>query len=225
MSSTVPARRPASITEHKFETTIAWYLRRQGLLNYHTTDRYIGGIPDRYIAGGNWLEFKRVVLPRVKNPLRGRCALMHGLSQRQMSFLNKWHKAGDKTWLAILVQSENFHQFPTRCIIEPYIWCLANLRQINRGTVAKMGVPYKDRKQLAEYIDFRFNTEFERNCNEEYYQQQIDNANKTLTDPKNRIQRHSARVARTSSKSYNPLEHSPRRNRERQLLDVDWSEE
>ncbi len=57
------------------------------------------GIPDRYVAGGRWIEFKQIKWSgkRAVSPVRQ-------LSGPQIRVLDRFTEAGDECWVAILFQ-------------------------------------------------------------------------------------------------------------------------
>jgi hypothetical protein len=70
-----------------------------GIFSWHCSDRHYLGVPDRYIVGGNWMEFK--VLPfsgkRLFTPGRD-------IDPAQIGRLDRFVAAGDRSWIAILMQ-------------------------------------------------------------------------------------------------------------------------
>lgn len=68
--------------------------------SYHTAERFYLGIPDRYVAGGRWIEFKRVTWAgaRAVSPIRQ-------FSGPQIKTLDKFTAAGDETWVAVVFQT------------------------------------------------------------------------------------------------------------------------
>jgi len=75
-------------------------LAKLGQFSYHTAERFYLGIPDRYVAGGRWIEFKRVTWAGVRavSPIRQ-------FSGPQINTLDKFTAAGDDCWVAILFQT------------------------------------------------------------------------------------------------------------------------
>lgn len=57
------------------------------------------GIPDRYVVGGRWIEFKQIKWAGVRavSPIRQ-------FSGPQIRVLDKFTEAGDDCWVAILFQ-------------------------------------------------------------------------------------------------------------------------
>lgn len=98
--SKLPTRQ--STTEARFEKRVASCLAELGLMSYHTSEKYYAGIPDRYVVGGNWIEFKilpcggrRSVSPRSK------------FKPQQKQYLSKFHENGDRTWACIMFQPKH----------------------------------------------------------------------------------------------------------------------
>lgn len=87
-------------TEAQYEKHFAGALLDLGVFSYHTAERFYLGIPDRYVAGGRWIEFKQVkwMGKRVVSPIRQ-------LSSSQINTLDKFTDAGDKCWVAVLFQT------------------------------------------------------------------------------------------------------------------------
>lgn len=75
---------------------------RAGILSYHTTDGVQSGIPDRYVTGGRWIEFKIILYTgtRQLNPL------VH-FSPAQKIWLDNLTEAGDQCWANILFQKSD----------------------------------------------------------------------------------------------------------------------
>ncbi len=92
--------RVRAFTEAKYEKLFARALAKLGQFSYHTAERFYLGIPDRYVAGGRWIEFKRVTWAGVRavSPIRQ-------FSGPQIRTLDKFTEAGDDCWVAILFQT------------------------------------------------------------------------------------------------------------------------
>ena len=84
---------------------------RAGILSYHTTDSVKTGIPDRYVVGGRWIEFKIILFAgtRKLDPL------VH-FSPAQKNWMDNLVGAGDECWANILFQTsdgeERFFMMP-----------------------------------------------------------------------------------------------------------------
>lgn len=92
------ARSLIDIAEKQFEKNFAASLARVGLYSWHVSERNFKGIPDRYIVGGNWCELKAIHFERPFTPLRE-------FRPEQPPKLNRFDRAGDRTWVAILFMS------------------------------------------------------------------------------------------------------------------------
>ena len=88
-------------TEAAFERRFAIYLDDMGIMSRHNSDRYEIGIPDRYVVGGNWIEFKVMDISgkRKVKPLRL-------FETEQKNKLTEYHEAGDRSWVAIQFQGK-----------------------------------------------------------------------------------------------------------------------
>ena len=95
-------RQPSRSTEAAFEKKFAAALMRRGIFSWHTAEKFISGIPDRYVVHGNWIEFKAI-------PYTGRRRLtpQRFFSPSQKLWLNKLDQVGDRAWACILFQPEN----------------------------------------------------------------------------------------------------------------------
>jgi len=134
-------------TEATFEKRVADVLKKLGLFSYHVAERWYAGIPDRYVVGGNWIEFK--VIPcsgtRAVNPYRL-------FKPGQRNFLDKFAKSGDRTWACVMFQPEAG---------EPYMILLPwhEFREHGKWTmdqVQQEGVYGGDRKAFEAYISNLF---------------------------------------------------------------------
>ncbi len=78
----------------------AGVLKDLGHFSYHTAERFYLGIPDRYVAGGRWIEFKQIkwMGTRSISPIRQ-------FSSGQIRTLDELSGAGDKVWIAIVFQT------------------------------------------------------------------------------------------------------------------------
>jgi hypothetical protein len=144
----LPSRQ--STTEARFEKRVAQILEELGLFSFHTSEKYIAGIPDRYVVGGNWIEFKVF-------PCDGRRRVnSHRLFEpEQKLYLRKLHESGDRTWVAIMFQPTNGDAYivvkPWHALQETWIsatWTIEGVR-------AKSDC-------LHGYIQERFNSHYPR---------------------------------------------------------------
>ena len=95
-------RRRANSTEAAFEKRFATALSKQGRVSYHTAEKFIEGIPDRYTCGGIWIEFKVV-------PYSGkrRINLLRYFSPAQKLWMTRLENGGDIVYGCVLLQPEN----------------------------------------------------------------------------------------------------------------------
>lgn len=133
--------------ESRFERRVADALKKLGLFSYHVAERWYAGIPDRYVVGGNWIEFK--VIPcsgtRAVNPIRL-------FKPAQRNFLDKFAASGDRTWACVMFQPEKG---------EPHMVLLPwhTLREHGPWTMDEVkseGVYGGDRIAFEAYIAKRF---------------------------------------------------------------------
>lgn len=121
--------RVRAYTEANYEKVFARALAQLGQFSYHTAERFYLGIPDRYIAGGRWIEFKRVTWAGVRavSPIRQ-------FSGPQIRTLDKFTEAGDDCWVAIIFQTPDgslrscFLPWPMFRKLKPQ-WTPADVRQ------------------------------------------------------------------------------------------------
>lgn len=145
--------------EATFEKRIADILTEFAIFSYHTSDRFLGGLPDRYACGGNWIEFK--VLPcagtRRVNPVTL-------FKPEQKAKLTKLDRSGDRTWAAVMLQPENADPIilivPWRVMRDHGPWTMAEAR--------KLGCTEKG-KALKNYVASRFGCTYDRYSNGELY--------------------------------------------------------
>ncbi len=88
--------------EAAWERKFMKQVTRAGILSYHTTDSVVCGIPDRYITGGRWIEFKIILYAGS----RGLDPTTH-FSPAQKIWLDKLTAAGDQCWANILFQKSD----------------------------------------------------------------------------------------------------------------------
>ena len=101
-------RSPRKSTEAQFERKIAKHLDTLGIFSYHVSEKSYMGIPDRYVAGGRWIEFKQA-------------AVIHGLTPKrlfssgQLKFMDTFLDAGDTPYVCILFQ---FSEGEPVCVLQ-----------------------------------------------------------------------------------------------------------
>lgn len=142
--------------EKYFEKRVAQVLTSIGLENRHTSDRQ-EGIPDRYVVGGNWIEFKVV-------PCSGRRSVdpERLFTPAQRNFLSRWTEKGDRTWAAVMFQPDNDK---SSIIILPWS-CFKGHGKWSMAEVHERGV---DGGGLRQYISDRFGRGYSRFSNWEKY--------------------------------------------------------
>ncbi len=101
LSVKAPRRQKNRISEATFEGKFAKILKTGGLYSWHTSDQFKPGVPDRYVVGGNWIEFKAI-------PFTGKRAMtpVRFFSPAQKNELTRLHDNGDRAWVCILFQPE-----------------------------------------------------------------------------------------------------------------------
>lgn len=91
------ARSPRKSTEAQFERKIAKHLDTLGIFSYHVSEKSYMGIPDRYVCGGRWIEFKQAAVISGVTPMRL-------FSPGQIKFMDRFLEAGDTPYVCILFQ-------------------------------------------------------------------------------------------------------------------------
>lgn len=86
------------VTEDHIEKQFLWALDELDLKSMHFYDRF-GGVPDRYVIGGNWLEFKSLAYVKHVN------AFAH-FEADQKRKLATFHNAGDRSFGVVLLCNE-----------------------------------------------------------------------------------------------------------------------
>ena len=94
-------RRRGNSTEAAFEKRFTKALTKAGRTTFHTSEKYVSGIPERYVCGGIWIEFKAIPWTgkRAINPIRH-------FSPAQKMWMGRFNKAGDTVYGCILLQPE-----------------------------------------------------------------------------------------------------------------------
>ena len=88
-------------TEKNFELRLGKALNSLGLLNWHTHELNLPGVPDRYVVGGNWIECKVRPWTGKKGFGPRKCVV----KESQINFLNRLVDNGDRAWLCILLKA------------------------------------------------------------------------------------------------------------------------
>ena len=91
---------PRRSTEWQFEQMIADILTERGYFHYHVTEKIYSGVPDRYICGGRWIEFKRCFVQRTITPLRL-------IRYTQKKHMDNFSKHGDIPYVCMLFQIQD----------------------------------------------------------------------------------------------------------------------
>lgn len=93
--------------EKSLESSVGDVLKGMGIMSMHIRNNVISGTPDRYFAGGNWIEFKSVAVASDPSKLRIP-GIMAGWQIRRAKKLTS---AGDKVWLAVLIHRNDTKYF------------------------------------------------------------------------------------------------------------------
>lgn len=112
------SRKASKSTEGRQEKRVAQILSDFGLFSYHTADRFTPGVPDRYMVGGTWIEFK-ILACRGNRPI----FLTRGFTPAQKNWLKNLHDKGDFTFGCIFVYPE---VGDPRMILRPWWYLAAN---------------------------------------------------------------------------------------------------
>lgn len=83
-------------SERQFESMFVEALKRKGIFSRHMSDRN-AGLPDRYLAGGTWVELKSLLCPQRGLPAG------YGLSPEQKRSMAELHDAGDYVYYLALI--------------------------------------------------------------------------------------------------------------------------
>lgn len=84
--------------ELEFDKTCGKILKSKGLFNWKPSDRVRAGVPDRYVAGGNWIEFKHAVYF-----MRGPKTLIRMFTAEQKRMMEDIIKGGDRAYVGIKI--------------------------------------------------------------------------------------------------------------------------
>lgn len=145
-----PRRSKSRISEATFEGKFAKSLKRLGLYNWHTADNFKPGVPDRYVVGGNWIEFKAIpyVGTRQITPTRF-------FKPAQQNELTRLHEAGDRAWVCILFQPE---QGDARVLLCPWV-VLRDFGPMKPDEIEELALPCSTADSLDWLIGKRFSRE------------------------------------------------------------------
>lgn len=86
----------ARSTEAAFERRFVKALTSAGVWSRHMADRY-SGLPDRYVEGARWIEFKSIMRKR------GGFLVGEGMSDEQRRCARELTEHGEKVWLCSLL--------------------------------------------------------------------------------------------------------------------------
>lgn len=93
---------PNKVTlEKQFERAFAGALKQLNIYSVHIRNTISAGTPDRYVASGNWIEFKSIAI--AENPVK--LDVKGVMSQWQCRRAEILTRGGDAVWLAILLHS------------------------------------------------------------------------------------------------------------------------
>ena len=87
-------KQPRVRQELKYDHRIGEKLKKMGIWNYKPSDRFRGGIPDRYLTGGRWIECKYVHCKHSVSTLREFSAVQRTTIEELISH-------GDEVWVCI----------------------------------------------------------------------------------------------------------------------------
>jgi hypothetical protein len=88
------------LTESRFEQKFEVALRELNVKSHHACPDWEPGVPDRYVCGGTWIEFKSLGYDRSVMP-------WNAISPQQRAHLQSFTDAGDKCWVCILLCHED----------------------------------------------------------------------------------------------------------------------
>lgn len=152
-----------SLTEAQREARVMKLIRALGVWDRKMAHRWLKGVPDRYLAGGNWIEFKQVEVS-----LRRPFALLRGVTADQHSFLTDAHAGGDRTYICVFVVNDENR---AKMILLPY-WYASTRHMWSKEMVNKWGVDYRS-VEMVDYLDRVFGSEYARNSSELFYQNPV----------------------------------------------------
>ena len=219
IKNTARGRVRRAITENVFERAICAWLNKQGIMNFHQDHKFRGGVPDRYVAGGNWIEFKRVLFVASSRNSRYNVDLTKQFSARQKTFLHKWNEQGDRTWVCVLILSQQYPRF----VLEPWDYWTTHYKLINIQKILQLGVEYGKKKEMHEYLAERFGKNYERMSNGEYYERKLREAAEARSNPTNAAGRRARRMVASDRAQDKPLQ-LPKVGRFSPVLDLDWDD-
>jgi hypothetical protein len=139
-------------------------LKEAGIQCYKTSDRFSGGVPDIYIAGGNWIETKKVPL----GGLKGNYNILRSFATSQLEFAKRYTRAGDLVVFFIIFYDPK-HGAAQNYLLAPYQfcqkyrhwtvgrvkeWCYPTYNEINfRDIFDPKGPRYRNEEGIREFTD------------------------------------------------------------------------
>lgn len=84
------------VAESPYNQDLKKAIRRLGIFAYKASDRFQGGIPDIYMARGNWIEGKAIPMPK-----RNNVSILVHVDPAQKILLNQLTHFGDQCFLAV----------------------------------------------------------------------------------------------------------------------------
>lgn len=136
-------------------------IRSLSLFTYKTAEKFYYGIPDQYVAGGNWIELKKIPVTKWVSPLRF-------FDTRQVRILNNTCSGGDRGWVLIIWQigarSNDFDEEPVRITLMewPRFQRLCENGRLMPDQIMAASVP---REKLSKLMMDNFGSNFDRNSN------------------------------------------------------------
>ena len=143
-------------TEAAFEKKFAAALLRAGIKSHHTAEKFVQGMPDRYVMGGNWVEIKQIAYTGTRKITPSRL-----FSPAQRLWLDDLHGGGDRAWALVLFQG---HGGDPQVILCPWM-VLRVAGQMDPVQIAEVSYVCKTMADFDNLIEGRFGTEFNRFSN------------------------------------------------------------
>lgn len=143
-------------TEAAFEKKFAAALWRAGLKSHHTAEKFIQGMPDRYVMGGNWVEIKQIPYTGTRKITPSRF-----FSPAQRLWLDGLHAGGDRTWALVLFQGDGGDPHVILC---PWV-VLRDAGQMSPAQIEEVSYSCSTKADMDDMVIFRFDREIERFSN------------------------------------------------------------
>ena len=135
-------RSPRKSTEAQFERKIAKHLDALGIFSYHVSEKSHMGIPDRYVAGGRWIEFKQAAVIHSFTPMRL-------FSPGQIKFMDRFLEAGDTPYVCILFQ---FTEDEPLCVLMEWGNFKTGNKKWNRDAIHLYGYVEKEWLEMVNWM-------------------------------------------------------------------------